>query len=376
MPPKNPVSASPSPPSQSAPQRLESPEDLLAKFLILQNELTRLAFNADLDSFQRCLLQGANTLLGGDAAVLVLNDEANPGWWIFKSLDLDDRWALHLQPDDGKSAISDSVHSEKPVRLDGDQAALAFDPTCTSQDLLQSRSLLCAPLVASGENLGALMLLHREMGAFNDEQLPILASLAASSAFGIQTARRIQDFRLSSAGSIAENWDAFESRSFLRAIFEHLPASLYIIDQDYHLLAANKSRLERSGRASDDLLGLPCFQALFGLDAPCLECRVHETLSEGRTTTRTERRREAGLQVLEWEISSFPILDGQGSPSQSILLETDISEKRHLEAVLIQSEKLAAVGQLAAGVAHEINNPLTAIIANAQILRREISPRF
>jgi two-component system NtrC family sensor kinase len=57
---------------------------------------------------------------------------------------------------------------------------------------------------------------------------------------------------------------------------------------------------------------------------------------------------------------------------QTIVFEQDVTEKRRLEANLIRSEKLAAVGQLAAGIAHEINNPLTAILANAQMLQREI----
>ena len=64
---------------------------------------------------------------------------------------------------------------------------------------------------------------------------------------------------------------------------------------------------------------------------------------------------------------------GQGGQvNHALLLEHDITEKRRLETLLTQLEKLAAVGQLAAGIAHEINNPLTAIIANAQILHREL----
>ena len=57
-----------------------------------------------------------------------------------------------------------------------------------------------------------------------------------------------------------------------------------------------------------------------------------------------------------------------------ISVEHDITERNRIEQALLQSEKLAAVGQLAAGVAHEINNPLTAVLANSQLLKRELPP--
>jgi two-component system NtrC family sensor kinase len=70
-----------------------------------------------------------------------------------------------------------------------------------------------------------------------------------------------------------------------------------------------------------------------------------------------------------------PVVDAiDGSQVERVIVVVrDVTEERWLEASLIQSEKLAAVGRLAAGVAHEINNPLTVILANTQILREEIA---
>jgi two-component system NtrC family sensor kinase len=75
----------------------------------------------------------------------------------------------------------------------------------------------------------------------------------------------------------------------------------------------------------------------------------------------------------EWEVYAYPLPGRQANASAAVVVWQDRTEERRLENSLMQAGKLAAIGQLAAGVAHEINNPLTAINANAAILKMFIS---
>ena len=151
---------------------------------------------------------------------------------------------------------------------------------------------------------------------------------------------------------------------------------MYIIDQQYQLVTINSTMARRFGQDGGGLSCQLCYEALYQRSEPCENCLASETLTRGKGTLRTASRliNQQGESFIIWEIRSYPIIDTSGQVIQAILLEEDITDRRELEAVVAQAGKLAALGQLAAGVAHEINNPLTAIIANAQILQRELSP--
>ena len=168
--------------------------------------------------------------------------------------------------------------------------------------------------------------------------------------------------------------ELMRSRNTLRAMFDSLPISIYIIDNVYQIVAVNESRAARVGEKPKQIVGRTCFEKFYGRTSPCPGCRVAETFRTAQHTERLSRTELGNDKSIEWEISTFPIFDEHNNIIQTIVIEQDVTDKRNLEANLIQSEKLAAVGELAAGVAHEINNPLTAIIANAQILAREVPP--
>jgi two-component system NtrC family sensor kinase len=101
---------------------------------------------------------------------------------------------------------------------------------------------------------------------------------------------------------------------------------------------------------------------------------VAETLRTGNAQYKRCHGWNMENEKREWDINTYPVLNLDGKVGQVVTLEQDITEKRKLEAEIIQNEKLVAVGHLAAIVAHEINNPLTSILANAQMLRLDLDP--
>lgn len=163
------------------------------------------------------------------------------------------------------------------------------------------------------------------------------------------------------------------SRNTLRALFDSSPASIYIVDPQFRLVAINMTRANLAGKPPQKLVGEDCFSALYGLENPCPGCQVAETFQSSLETRRLEHREYEQAGRVEIEISTFPIWDNEHQVVQVFLYEEDVTERQQLQASLAQSEKLAAVGQLAAGVAHEINNPLTTIQANAQLLQRSMT---
>jgi PAS domain S-box-containing protein len=159
-----------------------------------------------------------------------------------------------------------------------------------------------------------------------------------------------------------------ESKRNLEAIFDGIPDQLSIQSSDYQVLRVNQAVINRYGTTFQNLIGKKCYEIYHGSSHPCEQCPVTTTLHTKQPATTIQRTSNGETT---FRLFSYPILDDKGNVLSIIEHVQDITDEQRLQEQLIQSEKLAGIGILASGVAHEINNPLSGIIGMAELALEE-----
>ncbi|MEW6193710.1 MAG: ATP-binding protein [Bacteroidota bacterium] len=156
--------------------------------------------------------------------------------------------------------------------------------------------------------------------------------------------------------------ECFQKREKLSAFFKAISDVIVVIDSNFSIIMSNKDDIGDSGK---------CYKKIFGRDTRCENCAGLESFNSASNAFR-----EVQHESRTYSLRAYPIFGLDGKVERVLEVCHDITTQKYLETQLIQSYKLASLGKLVAGVAHEINNPNTFILGNLKIVQEAFTDIF
>jgi GAF domain-containing protein len=222
-----------------------------------------------------------------------------------------------------------------------------------------TRSILCVPLIAKGEVIGAIELLNKQGGTFTPDDLRLVESIAAPVAIAIQNARLHQQLRQ----QLDEVTQLFERVEHAKKEWEQtvdaIDEGIMLADPQGNILRANRTLANWLHKTATELVGQNCCRVVHRTDSPPPDC-PHMQGMAFQDQARDVEIEEPHLGGI-FRCISYPLRQRDGTFIGTVTVLKNVTTEKRLQSQLIQTEKLAATGRLAASLAHEINNPLQAI---------------
>ncbi|HQP50978.1 MAG TPA: ATP-binding protein, partial [Syntrophorhabdaceae bacterium] len=149
------------------------------------------------------------------------------------------------------------------------------------------------------------------------------------------------------------------SKLRLQTLFKAIPDTVAVIDANHNIVMANRNSIGNKGK---------CYKKIFNQTKVCEDCHISKVFNE-KSSVKLERMIDNEYYL----INAYPIYDSNNQVIGALEFSRVITKEKNMEQQLLQADKLASLGQLVSGIAHEINNPNTFIKGNLMIIQEALS---
>lgn len=213
---------------------------------------------------------------------------------------------------------------------------------------------LNVPLRCHKQTLGVITLIGIDVDEVTPELRELLLSVGRQLGIALENAKNLEML--------------LQSKELLQSVFNAITDFVVLLDGDGNVRMVNKALLEKYALNVENILGNPIehlakqFPFPFNLFTKVLPVMIREPMTD-----------HVYLQDGSiFEIRLFPVFDERGEPDSIVCYANDITHQKQAEQNIQQTEKMVAIGQLAAGIAHEVNNPLGVILCYTDLLKEDL----
>ena len=223
-----------------------------------------------------------------------------------------------------------------------------------------TEAAVAVPLRVQGRIIGVLGISDAAGRVFSPGEIALLQAFADQAALALENARLFAEQQRAEEA-------VRDAHDRLRAIIEASPLAIVSLDERGLIRTWNRAATNLFGWTEEEMVGRPLPTIPSDRQAEYEALRAGYRVGQSVTEMETKRQRKDGA-VVDVVLSVAPITDAEGRSLGSIGVMADLTQRKQLQAQLVQAQKMEAVGQLAGGIAHDFNNLLTVIGGRSTLL--------